>query len=74
MSALVGYQEGPVIKVWEVKEVDNNINHHHYINYNHYDNNHNHCACHDYRGYHNHCGYDDCPCDKVPGRYMEFLQ
>ena len=29
MSALVGYQEGPVIKVWEVKEVDNNINHHH---------------------------------------------
>lgn len=29
MSALVGYQEGPVIKVWEAKEAENNINHHH---------------------------------------------
>lgn len=30
MSALVGYQEGPVIKAWEAKEEDNNINHQHH--------------------------------------------
>lgn len=29
MSALVGYHEGPVIKVWEAKEQDNNNNNYH---------------------------------------------
>lgn len=28
MSALVGYHEEPVIKVWEAKEQDNNNNYH----------------------------------------------